>query len=80
MPSKGKRKKRVKRTRSAVCGDKTQYPNAAAAHQMRRTYISQGANPDAVKVYECKYCNHFHVGRKWRPDLREVQNRIGQWK
>jgi hypothetical protein len=81
MPSKGKHKKQVKRPRIAVCGEKTQYPTRAAAEQMRRSYIaSQGTNPDAVKVYFCKFCKHFHVGRIWRSDLREVQNRARHWK
>ncbi len=81
MPSKGKRKKRFNHLpKAVVCGDKTQYPSRAAAEQMRRHYITQGSNPDAIKTYLCKFCKHFHVGRKWRQDLREIRNRVRHWK
>jgi hypothetical protein len=82
MASKGKRKKRFNHPpKSVVCGEKTQYPSKAAAEQMRQNYIdNKGTNPDSIKAYQCKYCKHFHVGRKWRSDFRRVQNQIRQWK
>jgi hypothetical protein len=81
MPLKGKRKKRVKRTRAAACEGKTQYPSRAAAEKTRENYITkQGTDPNGVRAYRCQFCKHFHVGRIWRPDLRQVRNRARAWK
>jgi hypothetical protein len=80
MASKGKHKKRVKRTQASVCGEKTQYPSRDAANQMRTVYIAQGTYPDGVRVYRCQFCQYFHVGRIRQPDFRETKNRLSQWK
>jgi hypothetical protein len=79
-PKKGRLKKRVKRTRASVCGEKTQYPSRAAAEQMRRNYIRTGSSPDLIRAYQCKFCKYFHVGHMGRSDFRQVQNRVRQWK
>ena len=81
MLSKGKHKKRVKRTRAAACGDKTKYPAQAAAEQTGQNYIgNHGTSPEAVRAYRCPYCKHYHVGHIFRPDRRETQNRARHWK
>lgn len=68
-------KKRARTTKATMCGDKTRYPGKAAAEQARRRHITAGTSPGAVKTCQCPHCGSWHAGRKYRPDLRQVQNR-----
>jgi hypothetical protein len=70
----GRRRKRVKRTRASVCGDKIRHATREEAIQARRQLIArEGVAPNGVQAYKCPFGNHFHVGRGVRNDARNRQ-------
>lgn len=50
------------RTKARMCDGKKRHRTREAADEHMQRLIDEGASPDCLNVYPCRFGSHFHVG------------------